>query len=130
MASEGLFIKGLGAVSPRTGVPSRAIIVGTLLAAVYVEWRSFEQLTGAFVVGVMPFYMLAVSAVYVLRAKEPDLPRPFRVPGYPITPAIFLAGACALLSGALAELNTTALWAFGAVLAGLPVRWIWLRARR
>jgi basic amino acid/polyamine antiporter, APA family len=127
MAADGLFPRWIGAVSPRTGVPARAIAISSLLAAIFVEWRTFEQLAGAFVVGVFPFYALAVAAVYVLRRREPDLPRPFRVPLYPLTPAIFLVGAAALLYGALAGVNTIALFAFAIVLAGLPIRYAWLK---
>jgi len=129
MAADGLFIPWFGAVSARTGVPARAIVVSSLLAIVYVEWRSFEQLAGAFVVGAAPFYLLAVAAVYVLRRREPTLARPYRVPGYPATPAVFIAGSLALLTGALRQTDATAPFAFGMLAIGVPVRWITRRRR-
>jgi APA family basic amino acid/polyamine antiporter len=95
------------------------VLVSAGLGATYVLVRTFEQLTEAFVVGFFPFYMLAVGAVYVYRRRGE--PRPFAVPGYPVTPAIFLAGATALIVGAASHADATAVGTFAIVLAGLPL---------
>src|SRR5262249_10487212 len=58
MATDGLFVRALGAVAPRNGVPARAVLVCGLAGAAYVTVRSFEQLTEAFVAGFFPFYAL------------------------------------------------------------------------
>ncbi len=121
MATDGLFVRALGAVSPRTGVPARAVLACGLVGAAHVAFRSFEQLTEAFVAGFFPFYMLAVVAVFILRRREPGLARPFRVPGYPVVPVIFLAGASALLAGAFVDVDRTALFSFVVMLAGVPI---------
>ena len=52
---------------------------------------SFENIVIYAGVGLALFSMLTVSSIYVLRWTRPDLPRPFRTPGYPVVPAIFLA---------------------------------------
>jgi amino acid transporter len=130
LATDGLFVRWLGALSPRTAVPTRAVIVATALGGVYVTVRSFEQLTDAFVAGYFPFYMLAVIAVFRLRASEPDLPRPFRVPLYPLPPILFLLGSTVLLVGAAADVDRTAVLALCVVAAGVPVGWIWKARRR
>jgi APA family basic amino acid/polyamine antiporter len=130
MATDGLFLRWLGALSPRTAVPARAVIVSALLGCGYVLFRSFEQLTDAFVVGYFPFYMLAVGALYKLRRAEPDLRRPFLVPGWPLVPAVFLAGAAALMWGALADVDRTAFFALGILLIGLPLQAIIRGARQ
>lgn len=129
LATDGLFVRWLGALSPRTAVPSRAVVVATLLGAAFVLARSFEQLTEAFVVGYFPFYVLAVLAVFRLRATEPGLARPFRVPLYPLPPLVFLAGAGVLLWGAAQDVDANAKAAFAIVLAGLPLGWLWRRLR-
>lgn len=129
LATDGLFVRWLGALSPRTAVPSRAVVVAALLGAVYVLARSFEQLTEAFVVGYFPFYMLAVLAVFRLRATAPGLARPFRVPLFPVPPVVFLAGAAVLLWGAAGDVDGNARVAFAVVLAGVPVGWLWQRLR-
>ena len=91
-----------------------------LVGAVYIASRSFEQLTDAFVLGFFPFYMLAVLAAFRLPRTEPELPRPFRVPLYPLVPVIFLIGAGCLMVGALLDADRTALFALGIMLAGFP----------
>jgi APA family basic amino acid/polyamine antiporter len=126
LATDGLFVRWLGVVSGR-GVPARAVLVSAALGACYVCFRSYEQLTDGFVVGYFPFYMLGVAAVWVLRRREPELARPFLVPGYPWVPIVFLVGAAALLVGAVADADRTAPLAFAILLLGLPVRWLWRR---
>jgi APA family basic amino acid/polyamine antiporter len=128
MSSDGQFIRGIGRVSPR-GVPTRAVLVSAAMGAIYVLFRSFEQLTDAFVVGYFPFYALAVGSVFVLRKREPNLDRPFRVPLYPIVPLVFLAGALILMIGALGDVDRTALFALGVLLLGLPVWAIWRKLK-
>jgi len=125
MATDGLFVAWLGKVSPRTGVPSRAVAVAALLGVGYIMNRSFEQLTDGFVVGYFPFYMLAVAGIWVLRRKEPDLPRPFRVPGFPFVPLFFLIGATVLLWGALAGVDKNAGYSLLVMVMGFPVQWVW-----
>jgi APA family basic amino acid/polyamine antiporter len=70
-----------------------------------------------------PFYAGGAAAVYVLRKKRPDLVRPYRVWGYPLTPAIFLAAALFLLGNAL--VTGTALVVFVILLLGIPAYWVW-----
>ncbi len=128
MATDGLFPKAIGAVTER-GVPGRAIAITALVGALYVTFRSFEQLTDAFVAGFFPFYMAAVIAVPVLRRREPDLARPFRVPLYPVVPIVFLIGAGALLIGSLLDADRTAVLAFAIMFAGWPLFRLWLAVR-
>jgi len=130
LSSDGLFFRGLGAVSPRTGVPARAVVFAACLGAGYVSVRSFEQLTEAFVVGYFPFYALAVLSVFKLRRLEPALARPFRVPLYPLPPLVFLAGTTVLLWGAVGDVDRNAFVDFAVVLAGLPVAAVWRLAHR
>ncbi len=128
MATDGVFAPWLGVVSPRSGVPVRAVLVSAALGCVYVSARSFEQLTDAFVVGLFPFYALSVAAVIKLRRTEPTMERPFRVPGYPWVPAVFLAGAAAVMVGALADADRNGLLALVVLAAGFPVQ-RWMRTR-
>jgi amino acid transporter len=131
MASDGLFPAWIGRVSEGKGVPRRAVAVGSALGLVYVTSSSFEQLTEAFVYGFFPFYMLAVAAVFVLRRREPDLPRPFRVPAYPLTPVLFMLGGVCLVVGASADVDRSAsVRAFAVMLAGVPVLAAWEHLRR
>jgi len=124
LATDGLFPRVLGTVSGR-GVPWVAVILGGFLGLLFVSFRSFEQLTDAFVFGFYPFYGAAVTALFVLRRREPNLERPFRVPLYPVTPIVFVLGALAVLLGSLGDADENALFSLLAVSAGIPIYWAW-----
>src|SRR5262245_39266035 len=73
--------------------------------------------------------MLSVGSIYVLRRTRPDLPRPFRTPGYPIVPAIFLAATALLSLAAFLERPWVSLASLLSILAGTPVYYFWVRPR-
>ncbi|HEX5575326.1 MAG TPA: amino acid permease, partial [Gemmatimonadales bacterium] len=77
MADRGLFFQSIARVSPRFQSPSVAIWLATALGVVYVLLNDFQQLADKFILGIWPFYALAVGAVFVLRRTRPDLPRPY-----------------------------------------------------
>jgi amino acid transporter len=121
MAEDRLFFSGLASVHPRFGTPHVAIALTGGLGILFVLTRTFEQLADTFVLTIWPFYALAVAGLYRLRRARPDLARPYRVPGYPVTPAVFILAGVALVGNAL---WTDPVWtsaSFGVVLAGVPV---------
>jgi basic amino acid/polyamine antiporter, APA family len=128
MAEEGLFFKKVAAVHPRRKTPYVAIWLAAAMGAAFVMVSNFEQLADTFVLGIWPFYAGGAAAVYVLRRKRPDLLRPYRVWGYPITPAIFLGAALFLLGNAL--VTGTALLVFAILLLGIPAFWVWKACSR
>ena len=102
MATDGTFVRVLGRVDPTTGTPRIAVMVTGVLGALYAcSRRASRSLTEGFVVGYFPFYALAIVALFVLRKREPALPRPFRVPL--VMPIVFLAGAALVLGGAVLD---------------------------
>jgi len=121
MADDGLFFRSIARVHPRYQTPHIAIGVAMVLSVAFVLTRTFEQLADTFVLAIWPFYGLAVAGIYRLRATRPDLPRPYRVPGYPIVPAIFLIGVAYLVVNALVADPLWTSVTFGIVLAGVPV---------
>ena len=123
MADEGLFFKSMARVHPRYHTPYVAISLAAALGIVFVLTRTFEQLADTFVLSIWPFYGLAVAGIYRLR-RRPDVPRPFKVPGYPVLPAVFIAGVVYLVGNALL---TDPKWTgvtFAIVLAGIPVYYV------
>jgi len=130
MAEDGLFFKRVAAVHPRFGTPHVAVVVLVLLTSVNVSLRTFEQLAEAFVLLLYPFLALTVAAVFVLRRRRPELARPYRTVGYPVVPAIFLAGTLAMMANALLERPTTTLIGAAIVAAGVPVYLAWRAASR
>ncbi len=125
MADDGLFFKKIAAVHPRFNSPHVAIWLTAALGVVFVMLRNFEQLADAFVLAMWPFYAAGTAAVYVLRRKRPELSRPYRVWGYPVTPAVFLAGAVFLLGNALITDFANVWFVFAILLSGIPAFWIW-----
>ena len=77
-----------------------------------------------------PFYALAAAAVFVLRRRQPDRPRPVRVWGYPVVPLLFVVATFIILGNALREHPGGTGLAFGGILLGVPVYWWWLRDRK
>jgi APA family basic amino acid/polyamine antiporter len=129
MARDGLFFSKLAEVHPRYGTPAFAIVVSTVWAMVLAYTGTFQQLlTYVIFVGWM-FYGVGALAVIALRRKRPDAARPFRVPGYPVTPIVFA------LSAAVIVLNTVITQprdvAFGLLIValGAPAYLIWRRRR-
>jgi basic amino acid/polyamine antiporter, APA family len=125
MADDGLFFRKVAAVHPRFGTPHVAIVLSAVLAVGYLSLRSFEQLIEIAVLGQLPFWALGVGAVLVLRRTLPGLLRPYRSPGYPIVPLLFIAAMLALLANSLREHPESTAWTLGAVLAGIPVYFGW-----
>jgi amino acid transporter len=121
MADDGVFFRSVARVHPRYRTPHIAIGIAMLISTLFVLTRTFEQLADTFVLAIWPFYGLAVAGVYRLRARRPDLPRPYRVPGYPIVPAIFLIGVVYLVGNALVADPVRTGITFTVVLAGVPV---------
>jgi APA family basic amino acid/polyamine antiporter len=81
-------------------------------------------------VGLSIFSMLAVGSVYVLRWKHPDLPRPFRTPGYPFTPLVFLIPTAVLTLAAFSRQAEAAIYAVVSIIIGVPFYYLWIYYRR
>jgi amino acid transporter len=129
MAEDGLFFRPVAAVHPRFRTPYLAIALAMVLGIGYLSVQSFEKLADDFILGIWPFYALAVAAVFVLRRRRPDLPRPYRTAGYPITPVIFLLASLGMLANAIADDPKKGALGAGLILLGIPVFFLWKRRR-
>lgn len=129
MARDDLFFSRVGSVHPRGRTPHVAITLASCLGIAFVSVRTFEQLAEAFILGLWPFFMLAVLAVLKLRGTRPELHRPYRTWGYPTVPIVFLLVSGAMLLNALWAQPRSSLYSFGVILTGVPVYLIWKRKR-
>jgi basic amino acid/polyamine antiporter, APA family len=129
MARDDLFFRPVAAVHPRYGTPHLAIVLAASLGIAYVSFRTFEQLAEAFVLGIWPFYVLCVVAVFLLRRSRPGARRPYLTWGYPWVPALFLLASLAMLGNALIRQPLSTLLGFGIILSGFPVYHVWVRLR-
>jgi amino acid transporter len=127
MADDGLFFRAVAKVHPRHQTPSSAIVLTACLGVGFVLLRTFEQLADQFVVAIFPFYALAAAAVFVLRRRQPDRPRPVRVLGYPVVPLLFVLATFVILGNALWSHPRETGFAFLIILLGAPVYGWWTR---
>jgi APA family basic amino acid/polyamine antiporter len=132
MARAGQFPAAAGRLSPRSKTTTTATALQVAWALVLLWSGSFESIVIYASVGLALFSMLSVSSIYLLRRKRPDLHRPFRTPGYPVTPAVFLLVTTALTVAAFKERPMVSTYSLLSILAGVPVYYFGLRrpARR
>jgi amino acid transporter len=129
MARERLLFASLASVHPRFGTPHVAIVWFTIGSLFGVWSRTFEQLAEAFVLGVWPFLAVAVAGVFLLRRRYPTLDRPYKTPGYPIVPLVFIAGTSWVVGSALVARPVSTLGGMALTLLGIPVYLLWRRKR-
>jgi len=129
MARNGEFFQWAGRVSPRFRTPVAALLVQAALACAFTLSGTYNQLITYVVFTSFLFYGMSAAAVIVLRRRRPDLPRPYRTWGYPVTPALFVVCAAAFMLGTIVEAPREAAIGAAIVLAGVPAFWFW-RARR
>ena len=121
MARDGLFFPGFGRLNPRTHAPSVAIVVQGVWASCLTLAGGFRDLFTYVIFTAWIFYGATVLAVIILRVKRPDLHRPYRVPGYPWLPGLFVIAAGLITAIAIANGPRHALYGIGLILLGMPV---------
>ena len=101
MARDGMFLPAAAAVHPRYKTPATAIVAQAVWSSLLVLSGSGETLTTYTGFSIILFGGIAVGALFVLRRREPDAPRPFRALGYPVAPAIFIMAMFLIVCNAL-----------------------------
>jgi len=130
MAQDGLFFASVSRVSKRTHVPVVAITLQGVLAYAFALSNRYDQLLGYAVFADWIFFALAGVALIVFRGTRPDAPRPYRTPLYPLVPLVFIvAGSGIVVNTFIADTNN-ALIGSAILAAGVPVFFLWQRARR
>jgi APA family basic amino acid/polyamine antiporter len=135
MARDGLIFSFLGKTHPRWSTPWAALVIQGVVAIIMVlVLRDFDTLTTYFVVVEWAALIFAVGAVFVLRRKMAEAPRPFRTPGYPWVPLFFVfgtvVGVSAIVWGEIQVRNFSPLYGLAIALAGFPVHHLWKRLKR
>jgi APA family basic amino acid/polyamine antiporter len=127
MATDGLAPRALAKLSSGARVPATAVLVQGAIACGFSLSGTFDQLTEAVVFSSWMFYALNAGTVLLLRSREPARERPFRVPGFPVVPIVFVVLATLLLVNTIVTSFT--LSAIGLAITGLGalVYRIWAR---
>jgi APA family basic amino acid/polyamine antiporter len=126
MARDGLFFRRLERLN-EAAVPANALWAQALWASVLALSGSYSDLLEYVISADILFYVLLVVAVIVLRRRRPDLPRPFRAPGYPYLPLLYAAAGAVLIAVLLAGNPRTTWPGYALVATGVPVYFAWRR---
>lgn len=130
MARDGLFFRSLGNVHPRFRTPARSLLVQGLWASALVFSGTFDQLTDMLIFVSWIFYLLGALGVFVLRVREPHTPRPYRVWGYPVVPAVFVLFAATYVVITLRQDFRNSAFGLLLVALGVPLYLYWRRGGR
>jgi APA family basic amino acid/polyamine antiporter len=130
MAREGMFFRTVGEVHPRHGTPARAILVQALWASLITMTGTFDQLTDMLIFVSWIFYGMGALGVIVLRRKMPDTPRPYRVPGYPVLPILFVVFSAFFVIFSFVVNVRNAVFGLLLVVIGVPLYFVFRRSTR
>jgi basic amino acid/polyamine antiporter, APA family len=140
MAHDGLFFRGAASVN-KAHVPGVALIFQAVWTAILVLPRTFNPDTGTFgnlysnlldyvISAALIFYILTIAGVFVLRKRRPGAERPYRAFGYPVVPALYIAGALVILVLLFAYRPSTTFPGLVIVLIGVPIYFLFRRTAR
>jgi APA family basic amino acid/polyamine antiporter len=140
MARDGLFFKKASELN-QAQVPGWALALQAAWTAFLVLPRTIDAKTGAFgnlysnlldyvISAALIFYILTIAGVFVLRARRPKAERPYRAIGYPVVPALYIAGAAVILVLLFLYRPATTLPGLAIVLAGLPIYFLFKMTAR
>ena len=129
MARGGLFFRSQGTVHPRFATPVTALATQGVISAVLALTGRYDQLFTYVVFAQFLFYALGCGAVMRLRRVAPDIARPYRTWGYPVTPIVFIAFALWLVGNTILKKPLDSAVGAGIIMVGLPGYWYWKRRR-
>jgi APA family basic amino acid/polyamine antiporter len=130
VARDGYFFSALAEVHPRFHTPSVAILLQAMLSIILLLLGgNFRQLFSLAIFAEWLFYMISGSTVFIFRWRDPQAPRPYRMFGYPLVPALFIVVAAVLLYYTFRGDWPNSLYGLLVILAGVPV-FLWFRSRR
>src|SRR5689334_5492438 len=121
LAKDGLIVKSLAHVSPRTHVPIRALVVQCIWACVVAMSGEYDTLTDYAIFALTLFYALVAASIFIYRRREPETERPYRTWGYPVVPILFLIVSVSLIIQTIVNTPRQSAIGLGLISLGLPV---------
>lgn len=126
MAQDGLFFKKVGEIN-KFGVPGFAIIIQGIWAVLLCLSGTYSNLLDYVIFAVLIFFTLTILAIFVLRVKQPDIPRPYKAFGYPVIPAIYILTTVTIMIILLIYKPNYTFPGLIIVILGIPVYYLWKR---
>lgn len=130
MARDGLFFSRLAQVHPRYGTPAASVLAVCGLAALFAATGTFQTLITYVVFVGWIFYGWGGACVFVHRRRHSGGAGAFRIPGYPLTPILFVAAAAALVANTIVTQPREAAFGLAVLASGVPVYRLWRRPSR
>jgi APA family basic amino acid/polyamine antiporter len=127
-ARDGLFFSKFAEVHPRFSTPAFSIVAQAIWAVILLLSGTYETLLDYAMFALWISYALMVAGMIVLRRKQPQLERPYRMWGYPVTPLLFLAVAGGFLVNTLIEKPGPSVAGLLLIATGVPVYLVWRKA--
>jgi APA family basic amino acid/polyamine antiporter len=129
MAKDGLFFKKVGSINKR-GVPGFAIAVQGIWSVLLCLSGTYSDLLDYVIFAVLIFFAITILAIFVLRIKKPDIPRPYKAFGYPLVPAVYILITVIIMIILLIYKPNYTFPGLIIVLLGIPVYFMWTRKRQ
>ena len=126
MAKDGLFFKKVGEINKK-GVPGFAIVIQGAWSVLLCLSGTYGNLLDYVIFAVLIFFMLTILAIFILRVKRPDIPRPYKAFGYPVVPAIYIIVTLFIMVILLIYKPNYTFPGLAIVLLGIPVFFLWKR---
>jgi APA family basic amino acid/polyamine antiporter len=130
MAQDGIFFKRMAVIHPKWRTPAFSLIGQGIWAAALTISGRYDQLYTYVILGMVLSYELTVIAMFWLRWKRPEIPRPYRCTGYPWLPGIYVIAGAAWLLNTVWKRPAEAFWSIFIVLIGVPGYLYWKRSNR
>ncbi|MGD0756269.1 MAG: amino acid permease [Bacteroidales bacterium] len=124
MANDGLFFRKAGELN-KNGVPGFAIVVQGIWAIILCLSGTYGNLLDYVIFAVLIFFTLTILAIFILRVKRPDIPRPYKAFGYPVIPSIYILTTVSIMVILLIYKPDYTFRGLGIVILGIPVFYLW-----
>jgi APA family basic amino acid/polyamine antiporter len=130
MARHGLFFRAAGRLDEDTAAPRWGATALFLTTVAYILTGTFEQIFSYYIAVSLLYNVLTILCVYRLRVKFPNRERPFRVPGYPVLPALFVVAALWVTGNEIADSPARSGVGLAVLFAAAPAYFVWKRVTR
>jgi len=130
MAQDGIFFRSMAKIHPKWRTPAFSLVGQGIWAAALVFSGRYDQLYTYVIFGMVLSYTLTAVALFLLRWRRPELPRPYRCPAYPWLPAIYVVIGTAWIANTIITRPMEAFLSVGIMLLGVPGYLYWKRGGR